>query len=61
MVVVPRQPVQRQHRQSFARNPLRRWISNLGIDYASDIRQAREVLLEIAMIRARAPGAGGTG
>ena len=48
VVVVPNGSLSNGNIVNHSREALRRVDINLGIDYASDIRQAREVLLEIA-------------
>ncbi|XQE66403.1 mechanosensitive ion channel family protein [Pseudomonas sp. P3C3] len=48
VVVVPNGSLSNGNIVNHSREAVRRVDINLGIDYASDIRQAREVLLEIA-------------
>ncbi|MBU1282310.1 MAG: mechanosensitive ion channel [Gammaproteobacteria bacterium] len=48
VVIVPNGSLSNGHITNYSREPKRRADINLGIDYSSDIKQAREVLLEIA-------------
>ncbi|MDX5372253.1 MAG: mechanosensitive ion channel [Pseudomonadaceae bacterium] len=48
VVVVPNGSLSNGNIVNYSREAVRRVDINLGIDYASDIRRAREVLLEIA-------------
>lgn len=48
VVIVPNGSLSNGHITNYSRDPKRRADINLGIDYSSDIKQAREVLLEIA-------------
>ncbi len=47
-VVVPNGALSNGHITNFSREPRRRADINIGIDYSSDIKLARQVLLEIA-------------
>lgn len=47
-VVVPNGALSNGHITNFSREPRRRADINVGIDYSSDIKLARQVLLEIA-------------
>lgn len=48
VVIVPNGALSNGHITNFSREPRRRADINIGIDYSSDIKRAREVLLEIA-------------
>ncbi|SFW18670.1 small conductance mechanosensitive channel [Pseudomonas sp. NFACC19-2] len=48
VVIVPNGALSNGHITNYSREPRRRADINLGIDYSSDIKKAREVLLEIA-------------
>lgn len=48
VVIVPNGSLSNGHITNYSRESKRRADINLGIDYSSDIRQAREVLLKIA-------------
>ena len=48
VVIVPNGSLSNGHITNYSREPLRRVDINLGIDYASDIKKAREVLLKLA-------------
>jgi small conductance mechanosensitive channel len=48
VVIVPNGSLSNGHITNFSREPLRRVDINLGIDYSSDIKKAREVLLKLA-------------
>ncbi|MFI8979103.1 mechanosensitive ion channel family protein [Ectopseudomonas khazarica] len=48
VVIVPNGNLSNGHITNYSREPRRRADINVGIDYASDIKRAREVLLEIA-------------
>ena len=48
VVIVPNGSLSNGHITNYSREPRRRADINIGIDYSSDIRKAREVLLEIA-------------
>lgn len=48
VVIVPNGSLSNGHITNYSREPKRRVDINLGIDYSSDIKQAREVLLRIA-------------
>ena len=48
VVIVPNGSLSNGHITNYSREPKRRADINLGIDYSSDIRLAREVLLKIA-------------
>lgn len=48
VVIVPNGSLSNGHITNYSRESTRRVDINLGIDYSSDIKQAREVLLEIA-------------
>lgn len=48
VVIVPNGALSNGHITNFSREPVRRADINLGIDYSSDIKTAREVLLKIA-------------
>ncbi|MFI8381910.1 mechanosensitive ion channel family protein [Pseudomonas sp. NPDC079086] len=48
VVIVPNGSLSNGHITNYSREPKRRADIKLGIDYSSDIKQAREVLLEIA-------------
>jgi small conductance mechanosensitive channel len=48
VVIVPNGSLSNGHITNFSREPVRRVDINLGIDYASDIKKAREVLLKLA-------------
>jgi small conductance mechanosensitive channel len=48
VVIVPNGSLSNGHITNYSREPKRRVDINLGIDYSSDIKQAREVLLKIA-------------
>lgn len=48
VVIVPNGSLSNGHITNYSREPKRRADINLGIDYSSDIRMAREVLLKIA-------------
>lgn len=48
VVIVPNGSLSNGHITNYSRESLRRADINLGIDYSSDIKKAREVLLEIA-------------
>jgi small conductance mechanosensitive channel len=48
VVIVPNGSLSNGHITNYSREPKRRADINLGIDYSSDIRKAREVLLKIA-------------
>jgi small conductance mechanosensitive channel len=48
VVIVPNGSLSNGHITNYSRESRRRADINLGIDYSSDIRRAREVLLEIA-------------
>ncbi|PTS85464.1 mechanosensitive ion channel protein MscS [Pseudomonas sp. HMWF032] len=48
VVIVPNGSLSNGHITNYSREAFRRVDINLGIDYASDIKQAREVLLTIA-------------
>ena len=48
VVIVPNGRLSNGHITNFSREPVRRVDINLGIDYASDIKKAREVLLKVA-------------
>lgn len=48
VVIVPNGSLSNGHITNYSREPRRRADINIGIDYASDIKQAREVLLDIA-------------
>lgn len=47
-VVVPNGALSNGHITNFSREPRRRADINIGIDYSSDIKLARQILLEIA-------------
>ena len=47
-VILPNGSLSNGHITNYSREPRRRADINIGIDYSSDIRQAREVLLKIA-------------
>lgn len=49
VVIVPNGSLSNGHITNYSREPVRRVDINLGIDYASDIKQAREVLLKLAV------------
>jgi len=48
VVIVPNGSLSNGHITNYSREPRRRADINIGIDYSSDIKKAREVLLEIA-------------
>ena len=48
VVIVPNGALSNGHITNYSREPRRRADINIGIDYSSDIKKAREVLLEIA-------------
>ena len=48
VVIVPNGSLSNGHITNYSRESTRRVDINLGIDYSSDIKQAREVLLDIA-------------
>lgn len=48
VVIVPNGALSNGHITNYSREPRRRADINIGIDYSSDIKRAREVLLEIA-------------
>lgn len=48
VVIVPNGSLSNGHITNYSREPRRRADINIGIDYSSDIKRAREVLLEIA-------------
>jgi small conductance mechanosensitive channel len=48
VVIVPNGALSNGHIINYSREPRRRADINIGIDYSSDIKKAREVLLEIA-------------
>lgn len=48
VVIVPNGSLSNGHITNYSREPRRRAEIKLGIDYSSDIKQAREVLLKIA-------------
>lgn len=48
VVIVPNGSLSNGHITNYSREPKRRVDISLGIDYSSDIKQAREVLLKIA-------------
>lgn len=48
VVIVPNGALSNGHITNYSREPRRRADINVGIDYSSDIKLAREVLLEIA-------------
>ena len=48
VVIVPNGALSNGHITNYSREPRRRTDINIGIDYSSDIKKAREVLLEIA-------------
>ena len=48
VVIVPNGNLSNGHITNYSREPRRRADINVGIDYSSDIKRAREVLLEIA-------------
>jgi len=48
VVIVPNGSLSNGHITNYSREAMRRTDINLGIDYSSDIRRAREVLLQIA-------------
>jgi len=48
VVIVPNGSLSNDHITNYSRESTRRVDINLGIDYSSDIKQAREVLLDIA-------------
>jgi small conductance mechanosensitive channel len=48
VVIVPNGSLSNGNITNFSREPMRRIDINLGIDYSSDIKRAREVLLSIA-------------
>jgi small conductance mechanosensitive channel len=48
VVIVPNGSLSNGNITNYSREPIRRADINLGIDYSSDIKQARDVLLEIA-------------
>ncbi|MDM8347530.1 mechanosensitive ion channel [Pseudomonas sp. sp1636] len=48
VVIVPNGSLSNGHITNYSREPKRRVDINLGIDYSSDIKQARDVLLKIA-------------
>lgn len=48
VVIVPNGSLSNGHITNYSREPVRRVDINLGIDYASDIKTAREVLLKLA-------------
>lgn len=48
VVIVPNGSLSNGHITNYSREPKRRVDINLGIDYSSDIKQAREVLLKVA-------------
>ena len=48
VVIVPNGSLSNGHITNYSRESTRRADINLGIDYSSDIKQAREVLLDIA-------------
>lgn len=48
VVIVPNGSLSNGHIINYSREPVRRVDINLGIDYASDIKTAREVLLKLA-------------
>ena len=48
VVIVPNGSLSNGHITNYSRETTRRVDINLGIDYSSDIKQAREVLLDIA-------------
>jgi small conductance mechanosensitive channel len=49
VVIVPNGALSNGHITNYSREPRRRADINIGIDYSSDIKRAREVLLDIAM------------
>ena len=49
VVIVPNGSLSNGHITNYSREPRRRADINIGIDYSSDIKKAREVLLEIAL------------
>ncbi|MDH1281642.1 mechanosensitive ion channel [Pseudomonas chengduensis] len=48
VVIVPNGALSNGHITNYSREPRRRADINIGIDYSSDIKRAREVLLDIA-------------
>ncbi|EZH77629.1 mechanosensitive ion channel [Ectopseudomonas composti] len=48
VVIVPNGALSNGHITNYSREPRRRADINVGIDYSSDIKRAREVLLDIA-------------
>ncbi len=48
VVIVPNGSLSNGNITNYSREPIRRADINLGIDYSSDIKQARDVLLKIA-------------
>ena len=48
VVIVPNGSLSNGHITNYSREPKRRVDINVGIDYSSDIKKARDVLLEIA-------------
>lgn len=48
VVIVPNGSLSNGHITNYSREPRRRADINIGIDYSSDIKRAREVLLDIA-------------
>jgi small conductance mechanosensitive channel len=48
VVIVPNGSLSNGHITNYSREPTRRVEISVGIDYSSDIKQARDVLLEIA-------------
>lgn len=48
VVIVPNGELSNGHITNYSREPRRRADINIGIDYSSDIKRAREVLLDIA-------------
>ncbi|MDE2422375.1 MAG: mechanosensitive ion channel [Gammaproteobacteria bacterium] len=48
IVIVPNGSLSNGNITNYSREPIRRVDINLGIDYSSDIKQARKVLLDIA-------------
>ena len=48
VVIVPNGSLSNGHITNYSREPVRRVDINLGIDYASDIKMAREALLKLA-------------